>query len=31
MAEAKVEEARKRALKWIDRAKKGIERLKKGE
>jgi len=27
-AKAKVEEARKRGLRWIERAKKGLERLK---
>lgn len=31
MIDAKVEEARKRALAWIERAKKGLERLKKSE
>jgi len=31
MKDAKAEEARKRALAWIDRAKKGLERLKEKE
>jgi len=31
MADAKVEEVRKRALAWIERANKGLKRLKERE